>query len=98
MRGGGTGVNFLGDCEAFEDNPLEYLRRDIEGSDAETRRRVACDLVEKMTRQFDNEVTRLVALPFLTPVRTLGISWEERIQSNLHRGLKACAPTISTPC
>jgi len=47
------------DCEAFEDNPLEYLRRDIEGSDAETRRRVACDLVEKMTRLYDAEVTAL---------------------------------------
>jgi exportin-2 (importin alpha re-exporter) len=30
------------DVEAFEDNPMEFLRRDIEGSDADTRRRCGC--------------------------------------------------------
>ena len=33
------------DEEMLEDNPLEYIRLDIEGSDASTRRRAACDLV-----------------------------------------------------
>ncbi|CAG9563548.1 unnamed protein product [Danaus chrysippus] len=32
------------DIELFEDNPEEYVWRDIEGSDVATRRRAACDL------------------------------------------------------
>jgi exportin-2 (importin alpha re-exporter) len=47
----------ISDKECFEDNPLEYLRRDIESSDADTRRRVACELVEKLCRNYDNEIT-----------------------------------------
>ncbi|EFA77358.1 hypothetical protein PPL_12570 [Heterostelium album PN500] len=34
------------DIELFEDNPTEYMRRDIEGSDADTRRRAAIELVK----------------------------------------------------
>ncbi|KAJ8973541.1 hypothetical protein NQ317_019292 [Molorchus minor] len=34
----------VSDEELFEDNPEEYTRRDIEGSDVDTRRRAACDL------------------------------------------------------
>lgn len=34
------------DCELFEDNPQDYLSRDIEGSDSDTRRRSACELVK----------------------------------------------------
>lgn len=49
------------DVEAFEDNPMEYLRRDIEGGDAETRRRIACDMIEKLSRNFDAQVTTLCA-------------------------------------
>lgn len=47
------------DVEAFDDNPLEYLKRDIEGSDAETRRRIACDMIEKLCVNFANEVSVL---------------------------------------
>mmetsp|Transcript_22762 Transcript_22762/g.44700 ORF Transcript_22762/g.44700 Transcript_22762/m.44700 type:complete len:978 (-) Transcript_22762:250-3183(-) len=47
------------DYETFEDNPMEYIRRDIEGSDSETRRRMACDLVRAMCRQFDEQTTKL---------------------------------------
>ncbi|GBG29239.1 Exportin-2 [Hondaea fermentalgiana] len=47
------------DYETFEDNPIEYIRRDIEGSDSETRRRMACDLVRAMCRHFDQETTKL---------------------------------------
>ena len=32
------------DEEVFEDNYVEYIRRDIEGSDTDTRRRMACEL------------------------------------------------------
>ena len=38
------------DAEQFEDNPEEYIRRDLEGSDVDTRRRAACDLVKGLSR------------------------------------------------
>ena len=45
------------DEELFEDNPEEYIRRDIEGSDIDTRRRAACDLVKSLSRYFEKEMT-----------------------------------------
>jgi exportin-2 (importin alpha re-exporter) len=44
------------DEEAFEDNPEEYIRRDIEGSDIDTRRRAACDLVRALSKHFEDLV------------------------------------------
>ncbi|CAD5113532.1 DgyrCDS2694 [Dimorphilus gyrociliatus] len=44
------------DEEMFEDNPEEYIRRDIEGSDVDTRRRAACDLVRSLCRMFEGPV------------------------------------------
>lgn len=38
------------DEELFEDDPEEYVKRDIEGSDVETRRRAACDLVRALSK------------------------------------------------
>ncbi|KAI1289580.1 Exportin-2 [Halotydeus destructor] len=45
------------DEEMFEDNPEEYIRRDIEGSDVDTRRRAACDLVKSLRRYFEAQIT-----------------------------------------
>ena len=47
------------DAENFEDNPLDYIRGDIEGSDKDSRRKTACDLVQSMCRQFEAEVTQM---------------------------------------
>lgn len=44
--------------EMFEFNWLEYVRQDTEGSDADTRRRAACELVRALTDKFPAEVTR----------------------------------------
>lgn len=44
------------DEEAFEDNPEEYIRRDMEGSDIDTRRRAACDLVRALSKSFEGPV------------------------------------------
>lgn len=38
------------DLELFEDDPEEYVKRDIEGSDVDTRRRAACDLVQSLCK------------------------------------------------
>lgn len=45
------------DEEMFEDDPTEYIRRDIEGSDADTRRRVSAELVRALCRNFEVEVS-----------------------------------------
>uniref|UniRef100_A0A3Q3JW21 Exportin-2 n=1 Tax=Monopterus albus TaxID=43700 RepID=A0A3Q3JW21_MONAL len=47
------------DEEAFEDNPEEYIRRDLEGSDIDTRRRAACDLVRGLCKFFEGPVTAI---------------------------------------
>ncbi|KAK7583970.1 hypothetical protein V9T40_004933 [Parthenolecanium corni] len=55
------------DEELFEDNPDEYIRRDIEGSDVDTRRRAACDLVKVLTRYFEQEIKQI----FVTYVKEM---------------------------
>lgn len=47
------------DVELFEDDPHEYIRRDLEGSDSETRRRAAADLVRGLLEHFAQEVTEI---------------------------------------
>ncbi|KAM7539932.1 hypothetical protein Aperf_G00000045545 [Anoplocephala perfoliata] len=44
------------DEELFEDSPEEYIRRDLEGSDAHTRRRSACNLVYALCDAFEGPV------------------------------------------
>lgn len=44
------------DEELFEDNAEEYIRRDIEGSDVDTRRRAACDLVKALAKRFEQNM------------------------------------------
>lgn len=44
------------DIEVFEDNPEEYIRKDIERSDIDTRRRAASDLVQSLCGQFEKQV------------------------------------------
>jgi exportin-2 (importin alpha re-exporter) len=45
--------------QVFEINPLEYIRRDAEGSDSDTRRRAAADLVKSLTVKYPAQVTQL---------------------------------------
>lgn len=47
------------DIEIFEDNPEEYIRKDIEKSDADTRRRAASDLVQGLCGQFEQKVVAI---------------------------------------
>lgn len=48
------------DIEQFEDEPIEYIRRDLEGSDADTRRRAATDFLRKLLEKFEPLVTEVV--------------------------------------
>lgn len=47
------------DEELFEMNWLDYVRRDSEGSDSDTRRRIACELVKGLSVHFEAQVTSL---------------------------------------
>ncbi|EMF15386.1 chromosome segregation protein Cse1 [Sphaerulina musiva SO2202] len=48
------------DIETFEDEPIEYIRRDLEGSDEDTRRRAATNFLRKLQEQFEKPVTDVV--------------------------------------
>lgn len=48
------------DEELFEDEPIEYIRRDLEGSDSETRRRAATELVRGLLDQYPTDVTAII--------------------------------------
>eukprot|EP01105_Mastigella_eilhardi_P025762 TRINITY_DN7113_c0_g1_i1.p1 TRINITY_DN7113_c0_g1~~TRINITY_DN7113_c0_g1_i1.p1 ORF type:complete len:965 (-),score=341.08 TRINITY_DN7113_c0_g1_i1:103-2997(-) len=47
------------DEEMFEDEPREYVKLDMEGSDTATRRRAAAELVKALRKNFEKEVTAL---------------------------------------
>jgi exportin-2 (importin alpha re-exporter) len=47
------------DEELFEDNPLDYIVKDIEGSDQDTRRRCAAELVRALLKHFSEKTTEL---------------------------------------
>jgi exportin-2 (importin alpha re-exporter) len=50
------------DEELFEDDPIEFIRRDLEGSDNETRRRAAADFVRGLLGMFEKQVTELFSV------------------------------------
>lgn len=47
------------DEELFEDEPIEFIRRDLEGSDSETRRRAATDFLRRLAEKFEQSVTKV---------------------------------------
>lgn len=48
------------DVEMFEDEPIEFIRRDLEGSDSDTRRRAATDFLRQLMEQFEQLTTTVV--------------------------------------
>ena len=49
------------DLELFEDDPRGYIRRDVEGSNAYTRRKAAHELVVALRKACNQEVTGIIA-------------------------------------
>lgn len=45
------------DIEMFEDEPIEFIRRDLEGSDSDSRRRASTDFLRKLQERFETSVT-----------------------------------------
>lgn len=54
------------DEELFEMNFLEYIRRDMEGSDSDTRRRIACELVKGLASHYEQLVTHICSQHIMT--------------------------------
>ena len=50
------------DEELFEMNCIEFIRRDIEGDDLDTRRRIACDLLKGIATNYKKQVTDLISV------------------------------------
>ncbi|CAJ2666543.1 unnamed protein product [Trifolium pratense] len=49
------------DEEQFVMNHIEYIRRDMEGSDLDTRRRIACELLKGITKYYGDVVRHIVS-------------------------------------
>lgn len=47
------------DLELIEDDPIEFIRRDLEGSDNDTRRRSATDFIRSLSGKFEKDVIAL---------------------------------------
>ncbi|KAJ1736097.1 importin-alpha export receptor [Coemansia sp. Benny D160-2] len=50
------------DEELFEDDPVQFVRRDVEGSEAGSRREAAADLVRGLLDQFSSETTQAMSI------------------------------------
>ncbi|EOX95681.1 Cellular apoptosis susceptibility protein / importin-alpha re-exporter, putative isoform 1 [Theobroma cacao] len=50
------------DEELFEMNYVEFIRRDMEGSDLDTRRRIACELLKGIATHYKKQVTDIVSI------------------------------------
>lgn len=48
------------DVEQFEDEPIEYIRKNLEGADIDTRRRAATEFVRTLSGHFEELVTKVV--------------------------------------
>ena len=66
------------DEELFEDNPEEYVHRDLEGSDIGTRRHSACNLVRGLCKFFETPVVEI----FSSYITTLLQSYAENPVGN----------------
>ncbi|XP_044492917.1 exportin-2-like [Mangifera indica] len=50
------------DEELFEMNYIEFIRRDMEGSDVDTRRRIACELLKGVATHYKQKVMEIVSI------------------------------------
>ncbi len=62
------------DLELFEDNPIEYIRRDMEGSDNDTRRKAALELVKGLRKHYERETTSICSTYITAMLQVSSIS------------------------
>ncbi|XXG74047.1 hypothetical protein AAC387_Pa07g2868 [Persea americana] len=70
------------DEELFEMNYVEYIRRDIEGSDLDTRRRIACELLKGIATNYRDKVKEMVSMKIQNMLASYGTNpagnWKEK--------------------
>lgn len=70
------------DEELFEMNYIEYIRRDIEGSDTDTRRRIVCELLRGLAKNYREQVMALVLSQIQNMLATFAANpsqnWKEK--------------------
>ncbi|KAJ8623475.1 hypothetical protein MRB53_032004 [Persea americana] len=70
------------DEELFEMNYVEYIRRDIEGSGLDTRRRIACELLKGIAKYYRDRVKEMVSMKIQNLLASYGASpagnWKEK--------------------
>lgn len=69
------------DLETFEDEPLDYIRQDLEGSDNNTRRYASQVFLRELAGKMENEVTQIVMRyvdQFNTTYKSNSSQWLEK--------------------
>ncbi|GLT79782.1 hypothetical protein SLA2020_512570 [Shorea laevis] len=70
------------DEELFEMNYVEFIRRDMEGSDLDTRRRIACELLKGIATNYKKQVTDIVSIQIQNLLATYAakptVNWKDK--------------------
>lgn len=66
------------DEELFEDEPIEYIRRDLEGADNDTRRRAATDFLRRLMQTFRQAVTTVTMGHIQSFLQSYGVNRKDR--------------------
>ncbi|CAI0469640.1 unnamed protein product [Linum tenue] len=70
------------DEELFVMNYIEYIRRDMEGSDLDTRRRIACELLKGIATNYKKQVTAIASAQIQnllsSNVNNLAVNWKDK--------------------
>ncbi|KAK7231086.1 nuclear export signal receptor [Aureococcus anophagefferens] len=85
------------DVELFEDNAVEYISRDLESADSETRRRGARDLVHAMCKHHDATTTKICGEHVAAMLGRYGASPGTEWRAKDARSTSSCAGKIHRP-
>ncbi|KAI2623235.1 putative mportin-alpha export receptor [Hypoxylon sp. NC1633] len=66
------------DLELFEDEPIEFIRRDLEGSDTDSRRRAATDFLRQLQSRFEQLVTSVAGRYISHYLEQGKTSWKDK--------------------
>lgn len=66
------------DEEIFEDEPIEYIRRDLEGSDNDTRRRAAVEFVKGLCMFHEQKTTNILMQKINTILGQTQVHWKHK--------------------
>ncbi|TKY64094.1 Exportin-2 protein [Spatholobus suberectus] len=70
------------DEELFEMNYIEFIRRDMEGSDLDTRRRIACELLKGIATHYGDAVKSIVSAQIQSLLSSFaanpGVNWKDK--------------------